>query len=150
MKKYVIYPEVAGELTSGRNGDVIYKIMDWGGGDLIKIKDYLVAEALAGALASSGLAGFTLTAVNVRNATKTNLPQWHRLQVAQHVDAPDVCIDDERRLVVSERFYSFLSGFNTSGIEVQALDEAATLEERQASIFQAMKQLSSKGCDKGS
>lgn len=141
MKTYAVYPEVAGEVAPGSNGSFTYKITEWSGSDIIKIKDYLVTEPLANALAASGLTGFVLNLASVRNLTRINLPKWFRIQIVAGFDGPDIYIDGERRLVISGGFRAVLLEHNMAGVEILPIAEAPSLDERNLSILLEMKRL---------
>lgn len=142
MKTYAIYPEVAGELALDINGDFLYKITDWSGDSIIKIRDYLVTDSLAKSLLASGLTGFSLSTIRVKNTTATSSSQWFRIQISETSPDTHIAIDHERRLIISEKFLQILTGHNFKEAKIVGLDEAPTLEDRNAEIMREMKRLS--------
>jgi len=139
MKYYAIRADVPGRLAgetiwslrAGGHPDRVYYIFEcWPEADILKsLSVFLVSEKLAASLQVSKLTGFELKPCEgskgeqfeIESPGRGDLPKYIWLDINGRATMDDFGTSREHRLVISERAFDFLKGFNLERAEIVPL-----------------------------
>lgn len=141
MARYVLEPEVAGELGPGTEMDssvhppvvtrLQYVLHGWLGDDIVEsFPSFAVTKRLGKLLTESSLTGFRLGDVDVVMPDEANnvddspamVPELLWLQVDEGPRG-DLGLDDTGRLVVSDRALNVLRQVNIANCDIESISE---------------------------
>lgn len=135
MKYYIIEPEVAGNIADSDFIDrsarppkisrLKYKFDGWLGDDMVEsIMTFIITEKLKEKLETEILTGYEFDKVEVITSEQfeelysdKNLPDFVWLKIIGIAGKDDFGMSEDNDLVISEKVYKLLSGFQVSGAD---------------------------------